>query len=218
MTARFRDFHLEGEDTLGQGKYLRLRRVHLRNVYQDGSFSEPYFCEFVDRPAHGTDAVVVGLWRKKKGAVQVLLRQGLRPALRFGRKQGSQPQPVSRLWEAVAGILEPGDLGLEGIKHRAVLEAWEEAGVQLPQTDVCFLGPAMFASPGMTPEAFHFLAAEVKTEPMRPPGDGSPMEQGAETAWFLLDEALSKCETGEIVDLKTEVLLRRLKTARLAPG
>jgi len=42
-------------------------------------------------------------------------------------------------------------------------------------------------------------------------GDGSPMEDGAHTRWLDLDEAIASCIRGEIVDLKTELCLRRLR-------
>jgi hypothetical protein len=61
-------------------------------------------------------------------------------------------------------------------------------------------------------ELFHFVAAEVAdpaaAEP--PPTDGSPFEEGAALRWVALDEALAACDTGAIVDLKTELALRRL--------
>ena len=42
--------------------------------------------------------------------------------------------------------------------------------------------------------------------------DGSPFEEGASLEWVALDEALRRCDAGTIVDLKTELALRRLQS------
>ena len=216
------DYLLDRDEVLGRGHYLRLRRVHLRNRYEDGTLSVPYFCELVDRPDHGTDAVVVGLWRRHAGSqeVEVLLRQGLRPALRFGRDPARlavpDPAPYLRICEVVAGILEDEDRGLEGIKQRAVQEAWEEAGVRLQTSDIELLGQRVFPSPGMVPEAFFLVCAEVVQAQEEAEGDGSPMEHGASLRWLPLREALALCDRGEVEDAKTELLLHRLQR-RLQP-
>ncbi|HMU39893.1 MAG TPA: NUDIX hydrolase [Pseudomonadota bacterium] len=219
---RFSAFVLERQEELGRGHYLRLARVHLRNRYEDGSLSAPYFCEYVDRPSHGTDAVVLALWRRnpRTQSIEVLLRKGLRPALRFGREAARLTVPDEREYglfcEAVAGILEADEKGEAGIKRRAVQEALEEAGVRLSEQNVVSLGHRCFPSPGMTPEAFHLLAAEVVDEQGMaeiPQGDGSPMEEGAEVFWCSLEDALHLCEDGTIQDAKTELLLFRLAQA-----
>jgi len=44
-----------------------------------------------------------------------------------------------------------------------------------------------------------------------PGGDGSPFEERARLEWVSLDEALARCASGEIRDMKTEVGLRRLR-------
>ena len=47
---------------------------------------------------------------------------------------------------------------------------------------------------------------------LRPPaGDGSPMEEGAVLVVYPLAQALAMCARGEIIDLKTELILRRLR-------
>lgn len=212
-----KDYVLLREEELGRGHYLRLKRVHLRNQYEDGSLSDPYFCELVDRPAHGVDAVVVGLWRRgtEGREVEVLLRKGLRPALRFGRDPARlaipDRAPYLLLYEVVAGILEDPDRGPEGIKRRAVQEAWEEAGVRLTESEIEWLGAPIFPTPGMAPEAFHLVCAEVKGRASDPTGDGSPMEHGAKLLWLPLSDALQMCDRGEVEDAKTEVLLHRLE-------
>jgi ADP-ribose pyrophosphatase len=209
------------EESFGGEGYLRVRRVHLRNVRADGSRSRPYFCELVDRPRHGTDAVVVALWhRDEHGQVQVLLRAGLRPAIAFGRPRERLPVPDAGPYllftEVVAGILEEEDRGEEGIKQRAAIEAWEEAGLRVPAEHFERLGGKVFPTPGMAPECFHLLHAKVDPRSAEPPaGDGSPMEEGCVLRYVPLGEALRMCDRGEIEDAKTELILRRLQ-ARLA--
>ena len=61
-------------------------------------------------------------------------------------------------------------------------------------------------------EKFYFTAVEVDPASQQPlAGDGSPMEEGARTRWLPLDAAIDACVRGELVDLKTELGLRRLR-------
>jgi ADP-ribose pyrophosphatase len=210
------DYELLSVEDFGGDGYLRLRRVHIQNRHRDGSLSPRYFCEFVDRPRHGTDAVVVGLWhRDAAGQVQVLLRQGLRPALRFGRPPDRltvpDRAPFLLFTEVVAGILEEEDHGEAGILKRAAIEAWEEAGLRIDPANIKRLGPPVFPTPGMAPECFFLVHAEVDPQSAAPPeGDGSPMEEGSRQRFVPLKEAIAMCDRGEISDAKTEILLRRL--------
>lgn len=214
------DYEVISEEDLGAGGYLRLRRVHLKNRYRDGALSRQYFCEFVDRPRHGTDAVVVGLWhRDAQGGVHVLLRQGLRPTLRFGRPADRLTVPDAAPFlfftEVVAGILEEEDHGEAGIRQRAAIEALEEAGLRVDPAAIERLGGPVFPTPGMAPECFFLLHAEVDPQSaVLPEGDGSPMEEGSRQRFVPIKDAIAMCDRGEISDAKTEILLRRL-AARL---
>ncbi|HTJ46757.1 MAG TPA: hypothetical protein VL463_31840 [Kofleriaceae bacterium] len=196
------------------GGFLAIRRVHLRNRRDDGSLSPQYLCDFAVRP-YGLDAVVVVIWRRAGGHIEVLVRDALRPPLSLGRPADRQTIPDVRtylhLTELVAGILESSDHGLEGLRHRAAEEVHEEAGYTVEPASVVTLGAASFPSPGSLAEKFHFVAVELAPDaPHSPPaGDGSPMEEGALTRWLDLDRALEMCVSGEIEDLKTEVGLRR---------
>ena len=211
------EIELLGEEVHGgESGFLRVRRLHLRNRAPDGTLSDRYVCDFAIRPK-GTDAVVVALWRRQGPAIEVLLRTGLRPALALGRVQAELPiadvDPSPWMIEVVAGILERDDRGEAGVRERAAIEAWEEAGLRIEATAIELLGAGTFPTPGSMPEKFWLVAAEVDAaiaqEP--PPGDGSPMEQGARTCWRELDAAIAACVTGEIADAKTELVLRRLR-------
>jgi hypothetical protein len=43
------------------------------------------------------------------------------------------------------------------------------------------------------------------------------MEEGATTRWMALDDAIDACGRGDIVDMKTETGLRRLRDRLRAP-
>jgi 8-oxo-dGTP pyrophosphatase MutT (NUDIX family) len=154
----------------------------------------------------GLDAVVVALFRRRAGALEVLLRHGVRIPVQFGRPE----KPLALLFpELVAGILEPGD----DVFQRSADEVMEEAGLRVPPASVEILGPAVFPTPGMCAEVFQFVCCEVAPDALAlpPGGDGSPFEQGARLEWVSLDEALARCASGEIRDMKTEIGLRRLR-------
>jgi ADP-ribose pyrophosphatase len=160
----------------------------------------------------GLDAVLLALWhRRPDGKVEVLLREGLRVPLVFGR-----PEHAGRLvrsTELVAGILERGEDDLPALRRRAVAEAHEEAGLTVPDGEVELLGAPLYPTPGMCAEKFYLAACQVvdPVDAVRPPGDGSPFEEGARLRWLELDEAIAACRRGELEDMKTEVALVRLR-------
>lgn len=209
-------FHIDSDEIVGQGGFLSLRRMRMRNRREDGSLSDGYVCDFVVRP-YGLDAVVIAVWaRRADGGIDVLVRDGMRPALRFGRDPARLPLPDPRtyqqLTELVAGIIEDDDRGEHGVKVRAAAEVHEEAGFVVHPDTIQLLGAGSFPSPGSNPEKFHFAAVEVdpaKQEALT--GDGSPMEEGATTRWLDLDAAIAACVRGDIEDAKTEITLRRLR-------
>ena len=194
-----------GDERVGEGGYLRLRRMRMRLLLSDGSRTAEGTWDYVERPM-GLDAVVVALFRRREGTVEVLLRHGIRVPIQFGRAE----RPAALLFpELVAGILEPGD----ELFQRAAAEAMEEAGLRVPPSSVRILGPAAFPTPGMCAELFHFVCCEVPADVVAhlPAGDGSPFEEGARLEWAPLDDALARCARGEIRDLKTEIGVRRLR-------
>ena len=114
-------FEVTGDERVGEGGHLRLRRMRMRLLLSDGSRTAEGSWDYVERPM-GLDAVVVALFRRKERAVEVLLRHGIRVPLQFGR---IETPPSLLLPELVAGILEPGD----DLFQRAAAEAMEEAGL-----------------------------------------------------------------------------------------
>jgi ADP-ribose pyrophosphatase len=208
-------FVVDSDELVGQGGFLAIRRLRMRNRHGDGSMSRPYICDAIARP-YGQDAVVVAIYARSPRGVQVLVRAGLRPALSFGRDPARaplpEPAPGMFLTELVAGVVEPGDVGADGLRQRAAHEVAEEAGFTVEPAAVALLGAGAYPSPGSMVEKFYFVAVEVDPETQQPlPGDGSPMEEGARTRWLPLDRAIDACVTGELMDLKTELGLRRLR-------
>jgi 8-oxo-dGTP pyrophosphatase MutT (NUDIX family) len=207
MTRRFAGYEIVSDSRLGDGGFLRLRRLGLRVRRDDGTLSQPGLYDFVERPM-GPDAVVLVLWHRAADGVRVLLRVAPRVPLWFRDAAAGAAHA-----EVVAGILEAGEEGWPAIQARAAAEAHEEAGLRIAAAEVTRLGPPLYPTPGMCAEIFHFVAAEVRdpdaAEP--PPTDGSPFEEGAAIEWVALDEALRRCAAGEIVDMKTELALRRLR-------
>lgn len=202
--------------------FLRLKRLRARNRREDGSASPEYPIDVIDRPT--LDAVAVCLYARTGRGVEVLTRRGLRPAAYFRRgKPTALPEPEYLLVEElVAGVLEPGEVGLDALRRRAADEAREEAGIDVAPERLEPIGGAFFVVPGIASEKIHLLFAEVARppgeglQPAPPDGDGSPLEEGAVLQWRELGAAIAACERGEIEDAKTEIALRRL-AARLAP-
>jgi ADP-ribose pyrophosphatase len=196
--------------------FLRLKRYRARNRRADGSSSPEYRIDVIDRPT--LDAVAVCLWARTPAGVEVLTRHGLRPAAYFRRgKPAALPEGEYLLVEElVAGVLEPGERGLDALRRRAAAEVREEAGLEVAPERFEPLGGPFFALPGIVSEKIHLLAVEVE-KPARGgryeaphEGDGSPLEEGAYLEWRELHAAIRACEAGEIEDAKTELALRRL--------
>jgi len=211
---------VDSDELVGQGGFLAIRRLRLRNRRSDGSLSSPYTNYAVVRP-YGQGAVVVVIFARVDGSIRVLVRDGLRPSVTLGRDASLAPieeePPGLFVTELVAGILEAGDRGEAGLASRAAAETLEEAGFVVDPANVIMLGAGAYASPGALPEKEYFAAVEVDpAQQVELAGDGSPMEEGATTRWLELDAAIAACVSGEISELKTEVGLRRLRD-HLAP-
>jgi ADP-ribose pyrophosphatase len=204
---------LTAESRCDEG-FLRLRRLRLRNHYQDGTRSEVYPCDVVSRP--GSDAVVAVLY-EIDGArrVRVLLRDAPRAPVYLrsaGRFVHPDPRVYLSLMELVAGLVEESDgAGDSGLCRRAAIEAQEEAGVSVPAGEFRVLGGESFASPGTSDEKLRFCCARaVLSAASAGAGDGSVMEQGASLVALELAEAIEACRSGAIPDMKTELGLLRL--------
>jgi ADP-ribose pyrophosphatase len=211
--------------------FVQVRRRVLRNRHADGSTSREYPCDAVERPP-GYDAVAVVAFDKVEGgAPRVLLRRCLRPVVHLRPPETAPVAPPMDpgwpgaatdgagprffVWELVAGVLEPGDVGEAGVRRRAIEELHEEAGLTVAPDELLSLGAPIFPSPGVLTEAVYLFAVETPLDARLPedalPGDGSPMEDCPRVAVVGLGEALARCREGRIRDAKTEVALHRLR-------
>ena len=203
--------------------FLRLKRYRARNRRADGSLSPEYPIDVIDRPT--LDAVAVCVWARGPRGIEVLTRRGLRPAAYFRRGKVTvlPDRDYLLVEELVAGVLEPGEIGLDALRRRGADELREEAGIEIAPERFEQLGGAFFMLPGIASEKIHLVAAEVArgdgpAVAQAPAlGDGSPLEEGAELRWRHLEEAIIACERGEIEDAKTEIALRRLAAHLATP-
>lgn len=186
--------------------FLSLRRRKLRNRYADGSTSDAYFYDSVDRRA--MDAVVLVLHDGKRMCV----RSSLRPPVAF-RHELSVPRDADHtpvLWEIPAGLIEPDEIGEAGLRACASRETLEETGLQVAPEVFEPLGPAVFLSPGVVAERLYYFMAKVDPSTRGvPTEDGTPVEARMEVRFVEFGELLRACDAGHIGDAKSEVGIRR---------
>ncbi len=199
--------------------FLRLRRLTLRNQYGDGTTSDDYPCDIVTRPS--ADAVAIVLYNVESDGeerrVSVVLKEGPRAPI-YLRKDKQLVLPDEREYlsivELVAGLIEDGDDGPDGLQRRASAESYEEAGYRVPLDRIGSLGGGTFASPGISDEKVYFCAADFTgIERQEPAGDGSVMEETTVAVALELRDAIRRCRDGRIPDMKTELGLYRLADA-----
>lgn len=191
--------------------FLHVRRLRVKNLRADGSRSDVYRVDVVDRPR--LDAVAALVWRRGAQGLEFLTRQNLRPAAHFRQqKVPNVPDGRAHLYceEIVAGLLETGDLGLPGVAHRGAEEVFEEAGFRVSPETVEPLGPPFFVAPGIISEKIFLVAVDVTgLKAVTPQGDGSPLEEGGVTQWRSRASLEAALADGTIQDAKTELALRR---------
>ena len=202
-----------GEAGPGEGGFLTLVRLKYRNVYADGGTSRPYLYEYIHR--RGYDAVAIGLFHEEGGVPAMAWRPGIRVPVYFRRDLAlavADPRPYQTVPEAVAGSLEPGDLGPEGLVRRVVEEVLEETGYKIQPGDVVPLGGGFFPSHGQSSEKIHLCAARVDPALRgEATGDGSVNERDAPPVRFSpVRDILLASARGEMEDPKLEILAWRL--------
>jgi len=185
--------------------FLRLRRLSLRNRYPDGTRSDTYVYDLVERTA--LDAVAIVLVARGGEEPAICLRSALRPPVAL--RADDDASGVQ--WEVPAGLIEADEPGPEGVLSCAAREALEEVGAKLSPGDFATLGPAVLLSPGVMAERLSFVVADVDPAAcVTPTEDGSPVEERAKVRFVPLSEALAACASGAIADIKTELAVRRL--------
>src|SRR5471032_1895040 len=141
------------------------------------------------------DAAAVLPFDAARGKV-LLIQQFRWPVFEWGYKQ--------LLVEVIAGKLD-GDTPLNCI----VKEAMEEAGVTVSHPRLI---THCFVSPGAVKERVSLFLADYDSTAARAKGGGHPDEgEDIIVLEMSLDEALSMAKRGEIVDMKTILLLQAAK-------
>jgi len=204
---------VEERPSLDPPGFLRLKRMILRAVFADGSRSEPFQYDAVDRER--LDAIVVAAhYRDAGGRRRVILRSALRPPVAMRSRELSpivEKDSLGALWELPAGLVEADERSPEGLKRCVARELAEEIGATVAPDAIRTLGPSTFPAPGVIGERHFFF--EVEVDPSRlsvPTEDGSVLEQQAKVASVDLEHAIALTRTGAIEDEKTELGLRRL--------
>jgi ADP-ribose pyrophosphatase len=196
----------------GTNGFLRLRRRRLRAHYPDGSASEPFEYDEVDRRAIDA-ACMLAHYDDARGVPYVYLRSCVRPPVAMrdkARSPLSEEHDHGGLWELPAGLVEPGEQTPEGVISAAQRELREELGFDVDKADLEPLGSSVFLSPGIVSERLFFFRVSVDPSLRRAPElDGSPLERFGEVVDVPLSDALAWCASGAIEDVKTEVGLRR---------
>lgn len=146
---------------------------------------------------HHGSAVALLPYNAQRASV-VLIRQFRLPPWLMGDK--------TRIWEACAGLLD-GDEAPEDCARREIVEETGYRALSLTP-----LG-RVYSSPGSLTESMHLFLAEIGSEP-EPGAGGGLIEEGEDIEVFEIPfaEALQMIEAGQIIDAKTQLLLRTLQT------
>jgi len=198
----------------GPPGFLRLIRRRYRAHYPDGSTSEPFVYDVVDRTA--LDAVVlVAHYLDAVGQRCVYLRSSVRPPI-AERDPARSPHPErdpphGLLWELPAGLVEADEQSPAGLKLASQRELAEELGFEVGVEAFSELGASMFPTPSMIAERIYVFEVTVEPGRQREPSlDGSALEHCGVVVAVPVSEVLELCRRGVIVDLKTELGVRRL--------
>ena len=196
----------------GASGFLRLRRRRFRAHYPDGSASEPFEYDEVDRRAIDA-AIMLAHYEDARGVPYVYLRSSVRPPVAMRDKARSpllEEHDHGGLWELPAGLVEPGEQTPEGVVTAAQRELLEELGFDVEKSQLLPLGPSLFPAAGICAERHFFFHVAVDPNQRRAPlHDGSPLERFGEVIDVPLSNALGWCTDGSIEDGKTEIGLRR---------
>jgi len=150
----------------------------------------------------GLDAVVVALFPRRPGALEVLLRHGV-----------ARSSPVRQAGEAigllfpelVAGILEPGD----DVFPEGRDEADEEAGLRVRPASVEMLGPRSFPL-GSAPRCFSSSAAKsLRTRWRSRPAATARRSRRSPAGVGVPGRSAGALRARRDPDMKTEIGLRR---------
>lgn len=199
----------------GGGKFLWVKS----GVYvleKEGEFSKEIALDVCERD--GMDASVIVCWKRipteGSGEIWIYLRSSIRPAIGLREDLDSSD---GVLWELPAGKIDNG----ESARSCAIRELKEEVGFTVSDGAMLDLGNFSYPAVGVIGERLYFFEVEVGGEPEEAKLDGSVLEAWGEVKLVrLIPEALEMVRRGELLDMKTELGIRRLseKYQPLAAG
>lgn len=179
-------------------KFLKVKRKYYQLSYPDGSTSELFLHDVVQRKK--TDASVMIAHYKYSGVHTLYLRSAIRPAL------GTRFDEHLCLWELPAGLCDAGETPAQ----TAARETKEELGFNYPAEEFRALGNFSYSSPGIASERLFYFEVEVDpSEQKKPSLDGSALEKHGKIIQISIDEAINELQKGTFLDAKTEVGIRR---------
>lgn len=199
--------------------FLRRHRHRAKTLLEDGSRTDVYVVDYVDRDPGQRHAAAIAIYSDPEAGqgaedARVLLRRQVRYAMYVMTGH-------ALCTEVVAGLIE----GRETPEETALREIREETAILADAANIRRLGEPYFVLPGTMTEMIYPIAARVPREAIEASaqaelsGDGSPLEEGAEIVVLTLGEALALCDRPSdpskrclhVADAKTEIVLRRLE-------
>lgn len=187
----------------------------LRSRYRTRAPGQPPSSEFVydSIQRRALDAVVMAVYYVDAGEPWIYLRSALRPpVLQRTALDTPDPKPeTAHLWELPAGLVEPEEQTPSGLKQAAARETLEELGFDVAPSSFVALDQGVYPSPAMIAEKQFFFRVRVDPGAQKTPElDGSPLEASGLITAIRLRAAIDLCRSGQILDSKTELGLRRL--------
>lgn len=178
-----------GEQLLSDD-YYPLKKIAYEQRRQDGSVQRE------DREVYASESGATALLYDPERRTVLLTRQ-----FRIGAHLAGHH---GYLLETAAGVLDGADPA-----ERVRAEIREETGYQVEQVEHVM---TLFASPGVCTERVHYFVARYSPGQRRDRGGGKQDEgEDIEVVELGYDEALARMAAGEIVDVKTVVLLQHLQ-------
>lgn len=193
--------------------YLRVKRRKMRARFADGSSSDEFKYDVVER--WNQDAVAILLHSVRAGVRYIILRSAIRPPLALreplleGAVEYAEGASRGELWEIPAGLVEKDERNAKGIVECAVRETEEEVGLEIRAEDVRPLGSVMFPSAGIIGECVFLFECEADTSKHSVPEGDGPLEKNARVIEVPFEQALDWCDAGLLPDAKTELAIRR---------
>jgi len=216
----------ENIQTVPDKGFLRVIRSEVTFHYPDETKSKPCIVDRISRKCEDAVVMIIYFYDAEE-VLYVYLRSAIRPAIALRKDEFflsekknlfSKPNQLidcsneGNLWELPAGLIENEENTYDGVKKAAARETLEEIGFDVNANNFSWLGKRSFPSVGLSGERLFFLSADVTNmKRVEPCLDGSPFESHGEVIAIPLSDAIKAIDNGYLVDMKTEVGLRRLE-------